>query len=260
MGNIFTKNLKILKTSQIKRNPDQPRKYFDTQSLEELRQSIAEHGVISPISVRKVDDHYQIIAGERRYRAARLAGLREIPCVIMSTDEQKSALIALVENIQRCNLDFVEEALAYRKIIDNFNLKQEDFATSIGKTQSSVANKLRVLKLPTEILDLMRENSLTERHARAMLKLPEESRQACVSYIIANNLNVSKTEEYIESLLNNKQDKNKKKYVKVVRDVRLFVNSINKSIKLMQDSGVNAKVDKKMDETTMTYTIVIPIN
>ncbi|MFI3227003.1 MAG: ParB/RepB/Spo0J family partition protein [Clostridia bacterium] len=259
MGNIFTKNLRMVKISLIKRNPDQPRKYFDAQSLEELKQSIITHGIINPISVKKIDESYQIIAGERRYRAAVLAGLREIPCVVLSSDDEKCALISLVENIQRCDLDFVEEAVSYKKIIDNFGLKQEDFANSIGKTQSSVANKLRILKLHPELLIKMREHSLTERHARAMLKLPEDKRFSALEQIIKNNFNVAKTEQYIEELLLEKSEKEKAKYFKVVRDVRLFINTINKSVKLMQESGVDAKVSKKNDENFMTYTIIIPM-
>lgn len=257
MGNIFSKNLKLIKMSNIERNPEQPRKYFEPTSLEDLKLSIVAHGIINPISVIKRGNIYQIVAGERRFRAARLAGLKEIPCVILTADKEKSALISLVENIQRCDLDFVEEAIAYKKIIDDFGLKQDDFARSIGKTQSSVANKLRILKLSTEMLLKIRENSLTERHARALLKLEEDKRCEVLDYIIKNNLNVANTEAYIESLFICKKKKSLT-YIKLAKDVRLFVNTINKSIKIMQDAGVEAKIDKKITDECTTFTIIIP--
>ncbi len=258
MTNIFTKNLKLIKVANIKRNPEQPRNNFDVKALDELKQSIIQHGIINPISVRKMDNHYQIIAGERRYRAACMAGFTEIPCVVLTSNQQQCALISLVENIQRCDLDFVEEALSYRKIIDEFGLKQEELANSVGKTQSSVANKLRILKLDEGLLALMREHSLTERHARALLKLPEEKRMNALKYIIEQNLNVAKTEMYIETLMVEKKEK-KGGYIKLVADVRLFVNTINKSLEVMQEAGINAKVDKQVDENFMTYKIVIPM-
>ncbi len=258
MSNIFSKNLKVIKLTQIRRNPDQPRKYFNKDSLEELKQSIIEHGVISPISVKKTENYYQIVAGERRYRAAHLAGLTEIPCVILSSNEQKCALISLVENIQRCDLDFVEEALAYKKIITDYSLKQETFALNIGKTQSAVANKLRILKLPTDILEKLRENGLTERHARALLRAPSDKHYDILNYIIENSLNVAKTEEYIDKMLNNKKIV-KNQTIKIYHDVRLFINTINQSLKHMHDAGIDAKVTKDQTEETMTYTIVIPM-
>lgn len=258
MTNIFTKNLKLIKVTQIKRNSEQPRSNFDAKSLEELKQSVLEHGIINPISVRKMDNHYQIIAGERRYRAACMAGFTEIPCVVLTSNEQQCALISLVENIQRCDLDFIEEALAYRKVIEEYGLKQEELASSVGKTQSSIANKLRVLKIDNNLLEKMREYALTERHARALLKINEENRRDVLDYIIKHDLNVAKTEEYIQNLLTGVK-KEKSRYIKVVRDVRLFINTINKSLKLMQESGVNAKVDKEINEDFMTYTIVIPM-
>lgn len=258
MTNIFTKNLKMIKVTQIKRNPEQPRKSFDPKTMEELKQSIQKHGLINPISVKKMDNHYQIIAGERRYRATCLAGFTEIACIVLTSNEQQCALISLVENIQRCDLDFVEEAQAYKKVIEEYGLKQEELAKNVGKTQSSIANKLRILKIDENLLEIMRENSLTERHARVLLRVPEEKRESVLNYIIQHNLNVAKTEEYIEKLLNEKKV-DKPKYLKVVRDVRLFVNSINKSVKMMQEAGVNAKVDKQIDENFMTYTIIIPM-
>lgn len=253
MGNVIDINLNL-----IKRNPDQPRKYFDMDKLLELKESIIENGVINPITVRKIDDHYQIIAGERRFRASKMANLTDIPCIIMTPNNEKISIIAIVENIQRCDLDFIEEALAYKKLIDEFSLRQEDVARKVSKTQSAIANKLRILKLEPQILYVIREYNLTERHARAMLRLPAEQHTEAIEYIIKNNLNVARSEAYIDRLLSDK--KNDKKTFKIVKDVRLFVNTINKSVKIMQEAGVHAKVDKIQTDDMITYTINIPLS
>lgn len=257
MTNIFTKNLKSIKLSQIKRNPEQPRRYFDPIALDELKESIIKCGIINPISVKKTENGYQIIAGERRFRAANLAGLTEVPCIILPPDEEKCELIALVENIQRCDLNFLEEAVAYKKFVEEYGLKQEELAYKIGKTQSFVANKIRILKLDKAVLKIIIEHNLTERHARALLKLPSEKHKDALIYIIKNKLNVAKTEEYIEKILKPKE--NKKQHTKLCMDVRLFLNSINKSLDTMNQAGINAKIDKKQTEQNITYTITVPL-
>ena len=253
MGNI----IKEIRLDLIKRNPEQPRKYFDNERLEELKESIIQHGVINPITVKKTDNCYQIIAGERRFRASIMAGKFNIPCVVMSPDNEKGSIIAIVENIQRCDLDFIEEAVAYKKLIDEFSLKQDDIAKKVSKTQSAIANKLRILKLEPQILHVIREYNLTERHARALLKLPAERHTEVLEYVIQNNLNVARTESYIERLLVDK--KSGQKMIKMVKDVRLFINTINKSVKIMQEAGVLAKVDKVQSDEFLTYTIIIPM-
>ncbi len=257
MGNILFNNLKNIKLTQIERNPEQPRKYFDPEAIDELAVSIKRCGVINPITVRKKDGVYQIIAGERRFRAAKVAGLLEIPCLVLSTNEQKSSIISIVENIQRYDLNFVEEALAYQKLIDEFSFKQEQVALKIGKTQSAVANKIRILKLGEDLLKKILENNLTERHARALLKLPEEKREQAVDFIVENGLNVAKTDEYIERVLNPVEPK-KSSYFRIKADVRFFINTVNKSIQAMKESGVHAKVNKEHTEEGLVYTITIP--
>lgn len=250
-------NIKEISLDLIKRNPDQPRKYFDMTSLEELRDSIIENGVINPISVRIFNNHYQIIAGERRYRASIMAGQTTIPCIILTPNNEKFSILSIVENIQRCDLNFIEEALAYKKLIDEFSLKQEDVARKISKTQSAVANKLRILKLEPDILNIIRENNLTERHARALLRLTTEQQIYALEHIIKQNLNVSKSEAFIEKILNSKNTN--KGTFKMIKDVRLFVNTVNKSIKIMKEAGVDAKVDTKQTDDMLTYTIYIPM-
>lgn len=260
MGNIFNRNLRNIRLNQIKPNPDQPRKFFDEKSLDELSQSIRRCGVINPISVKKINDTYQIIAGERRYRACILAGLSEIPCIVMTRTDEEYSSVALIENIQRCDLDFIEEAFAYKKFIDDFGYKQEELATKLGKTQSAIANKLRILKLSNTSLVVIKQNNLTERHARAILRLPENMHASVLEHIIKFKLNVAKTDEFINKLTDKSPEKSKKKpYFKVSKDVRLFINSMNKYVKNMQESGIKADINKTQDENFLTYTIVVPV-
>lgn len=263
MLNTMFNNLKQIKLQQIKANPEQPRKYFDDNSIHELADSIKKCGVINPISVKKDGTYYQIIAGERRFRASRLAGLREIPCLVINESEENSAIISIVENIQRFDLNFIEEAHSYLKLMVDFGFKQEEIARKIGKTQSSVANKIRILKLGDDILAIILKNNLTERHARILLKINESDREAILHHIIVNKLNVAKTEEYIESILNpipiELPVKNKQKYAKLSVDVRIFINSINEILESMKFAGINAKINKKRTDDSVLFTIDIPI-
>ena len=158
-------------------NPNQPRKRFSPDGLEELAASIREHGVLQPLTVRKVDGSFELVSGERRLRAARMAGLSEVPCIVIDVDGVCSSLLALVENLQRRDLDFLEEAMALDRLIHTYDLSQEEAARRIGKSQSAVANKLRLLKLSPRLLDRLRQNGLTERHARALLRLETEEQQ-----------------------------------------------------------------------------------
>ena len=158
-------------------NPSQPRRFFSQEGLEELASSIKEHGVLQPLSVRKVEGSYELVSGERRLRAAKLAGLTEVPCILVRVDSEESSLLALVENLQRRDLDFVEEAAALARLIRTYGLSQEETARRIGKSQSAVANKLRLLRLSPDVLTLLRERGFTERHARALLRLGNDELQ-----------------------------------------------------------------------------------
>ena len=171
----------FLPIAAISPNPGQPRRHFSRSGLEELAASIGEHGVLQPLSVRRVPGGYELISGERRLRASRMAGLEEVPCILVSVDGQESSLLALVENLQRRDLDFVEEALALSRLIQTYHLSQEEAAKKLGKSQSAVANKLRLLKLPPEVLALLREKGFTERHARALLRLESPEQQAAAA-------------------------------------------------------------------------------
>ena len=176
-------------------NPNQPRKRFSPDGLEELAASIREHGVLQPLTVRKVDGSFELVSGERRLRAARMAGLSEVPCIVIDVDGVCSSLLALVENLQRRDLDFLEEAMALDRLIHTYDLSQEEAARRIGKSQSAVANKLRLLKLSPRLLDRLRQNGLTERHARALLRLETEEQQwEVLEYVIDHHLTVAQTE------------------------------------------------------------------
>ncbi|MBR2329039.1 MAG: ParB/RepB/Spo0J family partition protein, partial [Clostridia bacterium] len=235
----------------------------DSQALFELSESIARYGIIQPLSVRKIGKQYELVAGERRLRAAKMAGLTEVPCIILELSGEDSSVIALIENIQRRDLDYIEEAEALAKLIKDFGMSQEEAAKRISRSQSAVANKLRILKLSPEILYVLRESGLTERHARALLRLPtEELRQQALEHMVVRQLTVAKSEEYIEDLLDaakeEEESTQKKKPSYIIKDVRLFLNSINRSLGIMRDSGVAAVYDKSETDEDIILMITIP--
>ena len=247
-----------LPAAVIAPNPDQPRRHFSREGLEELAASIKEHGVLQPLSVRRGNMGFELISGERRLRAARMAGLTEVPCIVVSVDSKQSSLLALVENLQRRDLDFVEEASALARLIETYHLSQEEAARRIGKSQSAVANKLRLLKLPPEALALLREHGCTERHARALLRLEGAQLQLeAARYIAQQGFTVARTEQYVEELLH-KADKPRQKRLFIIKDVRLFLNSINRGLSLMKTAGVNADCQRKETDDSILLTITIP--
>ena len=199
---------------EIVPNPYQPRRVFSEKSLEELKNSIESYGVLQPITVRKKNEKFELVAGERRLRAAKLANLKTIPAIVNEVSDETSAVLALLENLQREDLNFIEEALGYENLIKEHNFTQQQLAEKLGKNQSTIANKLRILKLPESIKESLVQNGLTERHARALLKLPnEELMSQVVSKIIKNELTVKKTEKLVKDILDNieaKEDTEKK--------------------------------------------------
>ena len=248
----------FLPIAAISPNPDQPRTCFSREGLEELAVSIQELGVLQPLSVRRSKNGgYELISGERRLRASRMAGLTEVPCILVSVDSQGSSLLALVENLQRRDLNFVEEATALAKLIETYHLSQEEAARRIGKSQSAVANKLRLLKLSPALLEKLRAAGLTERHARALLRLEgDDERAAALDHIIAGGLTVAQTEAYIESLLHPAPPKRKPTYL--IRDVRLFLNTVSRAMKVMQGAGIPAQYDRQDTDDAVLLTIRIP--
>ncbi len=239
-------------------NPAQPRKHFDTISLEELTASVEEFGVLQTISVRKVRCGYEIIAGERRFRAAENAGLDSIPAIIMSIDEKKSALLALLENLQREDLTFFEIAESYQNLIHTQGMTQEEIAKKLGKSQSTIANKLRLLKLYPRTKRLILEYALSERHARALLHLSDEEAQlSAVRAINDNKLNVSQAEELVKKMLSTKSEPTQKLKFKSLQDVRMFTNTIKRALDIMRDGGVEADMETNSFDWGIEYVIKV---
>ena len=253
-----------LSTEDIVPNPVQPRKLFDDEGLEELSRSIKDYGILNPLSVRLRGSRYELVAGERRLRAARLAGLREVPCILLDVNMEDASLIALVVNLQRRDLDFIEEANGINQLIRMFGMSQEEAARRIGKSQSAVANKLRLLRLPPDVLEALRQNGLTERHGRALLRLPDGDRQrAALLYIIDNGLTVAATDAYIDALLQEPEPEAPKpgsRRTFVLKDVRVFLNTLSRSIDLMKQGGIDAGVQREETEDRLILTISIPKN
>lgn len=261
MNTVDNRSLKKVRLSAITRNPAQPRKYFDPEGINQLAESIRQYGVLNPLTVRKIGSTFELIAGERRMRAAKQVGLTEVPCIVINADEQDSSAIALVENLQRRDLDFFEEAWGYKRLIDTYGLTQEDAAKKVGKTQSAVANKLRLLRLSPQNMKLIRENNLTERHARCILRIDDENKRlAATEYIIKHDLNVSRSEQYVEQLLaaGKTEEKSKIKVLRFIKDVRFFLNTIDKAIGVMKESGVDAQVEREEQNEGLLLKILIP--
>lgn len=259
--------LRRVRISEISRNPNQPRRYFDPEAIATLAESIRQYGVLNPLTVRRTaGGGYELVAGERRLRAARVAGLTEVPCLLINADGEDSSVIALVENLQRRDLDFFEEANGFKRLIDQFGLTQEEAARKVGKTQSAVANKLRLLRLSQQNMELIRRNNLTERHARALLRLSEEADRINVTnYIIEHELNVSRTEEYIDEFLKAKEKPEPlpeqdggRHVVRLFKDVRFFLNTLNRAVGVMVDAGIGATVQQQESDDGLTLTISIP--
>ena len=243
----------FLPARSIRPNPSQPRKFFHPEALAELSESIQRHGILQPLSVRRAGLGYELIAGERRLRAAQMAGLTEIPCIVMQMDERESGMAAMVENLQRQDLDFIEEAQGIANLMQLYDMSQEQAARMLGKSQSAVANKLRILRHSDAVLAALREGNLTERHARALLRLSsEDSKLAAIAEIIRQGMSVARAEKYIESLLNSPKKPPEK------ADVSSFLNNLTQSLQKIQRSGVGAVSERRETDTQIVLTITIP--
>lgn len=247
----------FLPISDLSPNPAQPRRHFSKEGLEELSASIAVHGILQPLSVRRTETGYELVSGERRLRAAQMAGLTQVPCLVVSVDPTQSSLLALIENVQRRDLDFWEEAQAIQALLEATGLSQEALARQLGKSQSAVANKLRLLKLSPAALELLRRDGLTERHARALLRLPDPAQQLQAAEAITNQgLTVAKTEAYVEELLSPTPKRSKPTFL--LKDVRFFLNTIKRGLSLMQSAGIQADCNRQDTEQEILLTIRIP--
>ena len=259
-GMLDSNRVLFLPVDAIAPNPDQPRRVFPQHELEELAASIRSLGLLQPLTVRRGERGWELVAGERRLRAAKLAGLTEVPCLSLQIDSQRSSLLALVENLQRRDLDFVEEAAALSSLIQTYHLSQEEAAKRIGKSQSAVANKLRLLRLPPAALATLRQNGCTERHARALLKLDDPALQEeAARHVAEEGLTVARTEQYVEELLHPAPGKPaRKKPAFILKDVRLFLNTVTRGMSMMKSAGVNANCKRQETADAIQLTITIP--
>ena len=259
-GEFLSTRVQYIPLGRIRPNPQQPRRGFDEEGLAELAASIRSCGILQPLTVRRAGEGYELVAGERRLRAARIAGLREVPCLVAQVGEEDSALLALMENLQRRDLDCWEEAQAIARLISRYGLSQEGAARRLGRAQPTVANKLRLLRLPEDVRALLRENGLTERHARALLRLqdPEVQRRAAGD-MVRRGMNVAQAEAYVEKLLQSAQvtpPRGRSTYI--IKDVRLFLNSVDRGLHLMRQAGVDAGWNRQDTDREILLTIRIP--
>lgn len=266
MYTLSDKKLIMLKPSEIKLSANQPRKSFDEYELKQLSDSIQASGIIQPLAVRKAPDgSYQLIAGERRLKAAIMAGLRRIPCILHKTDDETAALYSIIENLQRSNLTVFEEAQGINRLIAEYGMSQSEAAARLGIAQSTLSNKLRLLRLNDGIKERIISARLTERHARALLRLPEEMRDGALDRIIAEGMTLTQAEEYIFSLLNPEKEPESKKPDEPVRkaaigDVRLFSNSLSKLLSTLQNAGIDAHSRKYETDKYIEFKVRIKKN
>ena len=242
----------FLPFSAISPNPNQPRTIFTEDTLEELSQSIRRHGVLQPLSVRRIEGGYQLIAGERRLRAAQLAGLTEVPCLVMRMTDQESSMAALIENLQRQDLDFIEEARGIGLLIERYGLTQEQAAQALGKSQSCIANKLRLLRHSAQVLTVIRRDKLTERHARALLKLPSDTLKfQAMDAIKKYAMTADRADSYIDSLLLKEKPAMKP-------NLSRFLAGLDQSLAGFRMSGIPAISERKETDSQIVVTITIP--
>lgn len=252
-----------LSIAEIQPNPFQPRLYFDPAQLEELSNSIREYGVLQPVIVRLVDGKYQLVSGERRFRASMLAGKESIPALIRQLSDREVAEMALIENLQREDLNYFEEAEGYARLIQEFQITQEEVAKKMGKSQPTIANKLRLLQISQRVRKEISVDVITERHVRSLLKLKNEEQQLDVlNRIYKNNLNVRQTDDLIENVLiaeeENIREQKKKKMMKAIKDMKIFVNTIKGTVKTIQDAGMPAEISESENDEYLEVVIRLP--
>lgn len=260
--------LKEIPVDSILLNPHQPRKEFAEAELDELAQSIKEHGLLQPILVRPYSKGYELVAGERRLRACKRLGLKSIPSIVKELSDEEVAVLCLIENLQREELSFLEEAMGYENLIKGFNMTQEQVAATVGKSQSTIANKLRLLKLPEEVREVIRKNAIGERHARALLLLPDaDSQMKVLGRIVREGLTVRETEELVEGLIKGrtnfkegKEGLKGRKVVRVFKDLRLFLNSFRQAVELLRKAGIDARMSEVDRGGYIEVTVHIPKN
>ena len=259
---MFTKDkLKLIKLplTKILPNPSQPRKIFQEDELKSLAQSIQENGLLQPVTVRREAGQYYLVAGERRLRACKLAGMKEIPAILSDCEQEDSAVLALLENVQRRDLQMFEQANAILNLIREWQISQEEAARRLGMSQSYLANKVRLLKLSPDEQAEITQHNLTERHARALLRVDDiELRQRVLRTVIAKGLNVAQTEELIADNLKPREPVRRGRRTFVAKDIRLFINTIDHAVDAMKTAGIQAQTEKKETEEYIECVVRIP--
>lgn len=255
------KQVEELPIHLIQASQYQPRVEFDEEDLDELAQSIAQHGVLQPVVVRKTEMGYELIVGERRLRACRRLGLTTIPAIVRDYGDKQAAELALIENLQRKDLRLFEEAEGYKRLLDEFGLTQEELAARLGKTQSSIANKLRLLRLPPSVREIISREILSERHARALLRLESEEQQLkIVNQVVEQGLNVRQTEELVQQMLSGKSAEKVPKEGKrtfVLKDLRLFRNSIKSLTETLKEGGLEVEIEERDGEDAFELLVIV---
>lgn len=256
----LSSRVRYIPINTVRPNPQQPRRSFDETALRELADSIRAYGILQPLTVRDRGGFYELVAGERRLRAARIAGLREVPCLVAEVGEEDAALLALIENLQRRDLDYMEEAAAIARLIGRYGLSQQQAADKLGKSQPAIANKLRLLRLAPPVIDCLRQYGLTERHARTLLRLTDPEQQlAAARHMGQRGLNVAQAEQYVDALTaENRTAPPQRRPTYIIKDVRLFLNSVERGVRLMQSAGVGAEMGRRDTEEEILLTIHIP--
>ena len=256
-----------IEIDRIRPNPYQPRKRFSHIAIEELALSIKEYGVLQPIAVKRMNDgFFELIAGERRVKAAKLAGFKNIPAIVMEILDEDSTIIALIENLQREDLNFFEEAEGYASLMNDYGLTQEQVAKKVGKNQSTIANKIRLLRLPREVKDYIAQNGLTERHARALLKIPEkEIQMALVSRIVEKNLRVKDAEDLVERVLDKLSERKEdipqediNRNIRGAINYRIYVNTLKNAYRAIIQSGIQAEFSQRDSGEYIEVVVKIP--
>ena len=250
--------VQMMKINMVEPNRDQPRKNFEEDALLELADSIKQFGVLQPLLVRKNKDYYEIIAGERRWRAAKLAGIKEVPVIIKDYSEQEIVEIALIENIQRENLSAIEEAKSYVEIMKYAGLNQSQLALRVGKSQSSIANKIRLLNLNEEVQNAVSAKEITERHARALLGLDEDKQKKALKKIVNKSLTVAQTEKMLKQAALPKEEKRKVMLKGISKNLKIAINTIHQAVKMVERAGVTAQIQEQETEDDVIITIRLP--
>ena len=253
-----SRKLISLSPEKICPSPFQPRREFDYYELLELSASIQKNGLIQPITVRRVGERYELISGERRLKACVFAGLKTVPCILINASDRESSLMCLIENIQRTDLNFFEEADGIKRLMSDFSLSQQEVSEKLGIAQSTLSNKLRLLKLTREQREKVLSAKLKERHARAIIRLPEHLRDEVLNRVIAEQLSLNDTESLVEDILTPQKAVAKPLRLGKVGDIRIFSNSISRIIGTMRRSGLDAKSHKNETDSYIEYTIIIP--